>query len=72
MNNILKFCLNVLFGGCTPMMVVKRIAAFIIILGVLMSFCMAEALGLFVLFVIMLLAIGLWRFCNLTDAFPND
>jgi hypothetical protein len=53
-------------------MVVKRIVAFIIILGVLMSFCMAETLGLAVLFVIMSLAIGLWRFCNITDAFPND
>jgi hypothetical protein len=69
---ILKFCLNELFGGCTKIMVVKRIVAFIIILGVLMSFCMAETLGLAVLFVIMSLAIGLWRFCNITDAFPND
>lgn len=72
MKTLFKFCFNNLFGGCTAMMIVKRIVAFIIILCVLMSFCMAESLGGVVLLVIMLLAITLWNVCKLTDAFPMD
>ena len=60
------------FEGCTPLMIVKRIAAFFVIAVVLITFCGADSIGGFWCAVVLGLAVLVWQFCGLSSAFPDN
>ena len=60
------------FEGYTPLMVVKRVIAFIVIAIVLIVFCGADSLGGFWVAVTIGGAVLVWEFFGLSSAFPDD
>lgn len=60
------------FEGCTPLMIVKRVIAFIVIAIVLIVFCGADSLGGFWVAVTIGGAVLVWEFFGLSGAFPDD
>lgn len=60
------------FEGCTPLMVVKRIVAFIVAIIVLITMCGADSLGGFTVAVVFCIAVLVWNVFNLSSAFPAD
>lgn len=60
------------FEGCTPLMIVKRVIAFIVIAIVLIVFCGADSLGGFWVAVTIGGAVLVWNFFGLSSAFPDD
>lgn len=72
MKDFIKSALSEAFEGCTPLMVVKRIIAFIVVSIVLIVFCGADSIGGFWVAVTMVGAIIVWNFFGLSSAFPDD
>lgn len=60
------------FEGCTPLTIVKRVIAFIVIAIVLIVFCGADSLGGFWVAVTLGGAVLVWNFFGLSSAFPDD
>lgn len=60
------------FEGCTPLTIVKRVIAFIVIAIVLIVFCGADSLGGFWVAVTICGAVLVWNFFGLSSAFPDD
>lgn len=60
------------FKGCTPLMLVKRVIAFIVIAVVLIVFCGADSIGGFWVAITIGGAVVVWEFFGLSDAFPED
>lgn len=60
------------FKGCTPLMIVKRVIAFIVIAIVLVVFCGADGIGGFWVAVTIGGAVLVWEFFGLSSAFPDD
>lgn len=60
------------FEGCTPLMIVKRVIAFIVIAIVLIVFCGADSIGGFWVAVTIGGAVLVWNFLGLSSAFPDD
>lgn len=71
MEDFLKSVWNEAFAGCTPLMIVKRIIAFIVITIVLIAFCGADSLGGFWVAFVLAMAVFVWKFFNLSSAFPE-
>lgn len=72
MKDFIKSAWAEAFEGCTPLMIVKRIVAFIVIAIVLIVFCGADSLGGFWVAVTMGGAVLVWNFFGLSSAFPDD
>ena len=72
MKNFIKMIYNEAFEGCTPLMVFKRIIAFVIAVIVIVAMCGADSLGGFWVGVIFAVAVLLWNVLNLSAALPND
>lgn len=72
MKNFIKSAWAEAFEGCTPLMVVKRILAFIVIAIVLIVFCGADSIGGFWVAVTIGGAVLVWNFLGLSSAFPDD
>ena len=72
MKDFIKFALAEAFGGCTPLMAVKRIIAFIVSSIVLIVFCGADSIGGFWVAVTIGGAVLVWNFFGLSSAFPDD
>lgn len=72
MRNFIKSAWAEAFEGCTPLMVFKRIIAFVIAVIVIVAMCGADSLGGFWVGVIFALAVLIWNVLNLSAAFPND
>lgn len=60
------------FEGCTPLMIVKRVIAFIVIAIVLIVFCGADSIGGFWVAITICGAVLVWNFFGLSSAFPDD
>lgn len=60
------------FEGCTPLMIVKRVIAFIVIAIVLIVFCGADGIGGFWVAITICGAVLVWNFLGLSSAFPDD
>lgn len=60
------------FEGCTPLMIVKRVIAFIVIAIVLIVMCGADSIGGFWVAVTIAGAVLVWNFFGLSSAFPDD
>lgn len=60
------------FKGCTPLMLVKRVIAFIVMAVVLIVFCGADSIGGFWVAITICCAVLVWEFFGLSDAFPED
>lgn len=60
------------FEGCSPLMIVKRIIAFIVIAIIIIVFCSADSLGGFWVGVTIGCAVLVWEFFGLSSAFPDD
>lgn len=72
MKKFIKSVWNEAFEGYTPLMVVKRIIAFIVIAIVLIVFCGADSIGGFWVAVTFGGAVLVWNFFGLSSAFPDD
>lgn len=72
MRDFIKSAWAEAFEGCTPLMIVKRVIAFIVIAIVLIVFCGADSLGGFWVAVTMGGAVLVWEFLGLSSAFPDD
>lgn len=72
MRDFIKSAWAEAFEGCTPLMIVKRVIAFIVIAIVLIVFCGADSLGGFWVAVTMGGAVLVWNFFGLSSAFPDD
>ena len=74
MKKFIQSVWNEAFEGCTPLMVFKRIVAFIVISIVMIVFCGADSIGGFGVGVVLGFAVLIWKFFNLSSAFPmtND
>ena len=72
MRDFIKSAWAEAFEGCTPLMIVKRIIAFIVIAIVLIVFCGADSIGGFWVAVTICGAVLVWNFFGLSSAFPDD
>lgn len=72
MKDFIKSAWAEAFEGCTPLMIVKRIVAFIVISIVLIVFCGADSIGGFWVAVTIGGAVLVWNFFGLSSAFPDD
>lgn len=72
MRDFIKSAWAEAFEGCTPLMIVKRIIAFIVIAIVLIVFCGADSIGGFWVAVTLCGAVLVWNFFGLSGAFPDD
>jgi hypothetical protein len=72
MRDFIKSAWAEAFEGCTPLMIVKRIVAFIVIAIVLIVFCGADGIGGFWVAVTICGAVLVWNFFGLSSAFPDD
>lgn len=72
MKDFIKSAWAEAFEGCTPLMIVKRIVAFIVISIVLIVFCGADSIGGFWVAVTIGGAVLVWNFFGLSGAFPDD
>ena len=72
MRDFIKSAWAEAFEGCTPLMIVKRVIAFIVIAIVLIVFCGADSIGGFWVAVTMGGAVLVWNFFGLSSAFPDD
>lgn len=72
MKDFIKSAWAEAFEGCTPLMIVKRIVAFIVIAIVLIVFCGADSIGGFWVAVTIGGAVLVWEFFGLSSAFPDD
>jgi hypothetical protein len=72
MRDFIKSAWAEAFEGCTPLMVVKRVIAFIVIAIVLIVFCGADSIGGFWVAVTIGGAVLVWNFLGLSSAFPDD
>lgn len=72
MRDFIKSAWAEAFEGCTPLMIVKRIVAFIVIAIVLIVFCGADSIGGFWVAVTICGAVLVWNFFGLSSAFPDD
>lgn len=72
MREFIKSALAEAFEGCTPLMVVKRIIAFIVVSIVLIVFCGADSIGGFWVAVTICCAVLVWKFFGLSSAFPDN
>jgi hypothetical protein len=72
MKDFIKSAWAEAFEGCTPLMIVKRIVAFIVIAIVLIVFCGADSIGGFWVAVTLGGAVLVWNFFGLSSAFPDD
>lgn len=59
------------FEGCTPLMVIKRIIALVLITLVLCVFCGADSVGGFWVAITLAMAVVLWHFLGLSSVFPD-
>lgn len=60
------------FEGCTPLMIVKRVVAFIVIAIVLIVICGADSIGGFWVAVTIGGAVLVWNYFGLSSALPDD
>ena len=60
------------FEGCTPLMIVKRVVAFIVIAIVPIVICGADSIGGFWVAVTIGGAVLVWNYFGLSSAFPDD
>lgn len=72
MRDFIKSAWAEAFEGCTPLMIVKRIVAFIVIAIVLIVCCGADSIGGFWVAVTIFGAVLVWNFFGLSSAFPDD
>jgi hypothetical protein len=72
MKDFIKFAWAEAFEGCTPLMIVKRVIAFIVISIVFIVFCGADSVGGFGVAVTIGCAVIVWNFFGLSSAFPDD
>lgn len=72
MRDFIKSAWAEAFEGCTPLMIVKRVVAFIVIAIVLIVFCGADSIGGFWVGVTFGVAVLVWEFFGLSSAFPDD
>lgn len=72
MRDFIKSAWAEAFEGCTPLMIVKRVIAFIVIAIVLIVFCGADSIGGFWVAVTICGAVLVWNFFGLSSAFPDD
>lgn len=72
MRDFIKSAWAEAFEGCTPLMIVKRIVAFIVIAIVLIVICGADSIGGFWVAVTICGAVLVWNFFGLSSAFPDD
>jgi hypothetical protein len=72
MRDFIKSAWAEAFEGCTPLMIVKRVIAFIVIAIVLIVFCGADSIGGFWVAVTIGGAVLVWNFLGLSSAFPDD
>jgi hypothetical protein len=72
MRDFIKSAWAEAFEGCTPLMIVKRIVAFIVIAIVLIVVCGADGIGGFWVAVTICGAVLVWNFFGLSSAFPDD
>lgn len=71
MKEFIKSVWNEAFEGCTPLMIVKRIVAFFVMSVVMFAFCGADSLGGFTVALVLGIAVLVWKFLNLSSAFPD-
>lgn len=72
MKEFIKSALAEAFEGCTPLMIVKRVVAFIVIAIVLIVICGADSIGGFWVAVTIGGAVLVWNYFGLSSAFPDD
>ena len=72
MRDFIKSAWAEAFEGCTPIMIVKRVIAFIVIAIVLITMCGADSIGGFWVAVMIGGAVLVWNFFGLSSAFPDD
>ena len=72
MKDFIKTIFAEAFEGCTPLMIVKRVIAFIVIAIVLIVMCGADSIGGFWVAVTIGGAVLVWNFFGLSSAFPDD
>ena len=72
MRDFIKSAWAEAFEGCTPLMIVKRVIAFIVIAIVLITMCGADSIGGFWVAVTICGAVLVWNFFGLSSAFPDD
>ena len=71
MKEFIKSIWREIFEGYTPLMVMKRIIAFVIITIVLCVFCGADSVGGFGVAITLAMAVVLWRFLGLSSVVPD-
>ena len=72
MRDFIKSAWAEAFESCTPLMIVKRVIAFIVIAIVLITMCGADSIGGFWVAVTIGGAVRVWNFFGLSSAFPDD
>lgn len=72
MRDFIKSAWAEAFEGCTPLMIVKRIVAFIVIAIVLIVFCGADSIGGFWVAVTIGGAVLVWNYFGLSMEHPEE
>lgn len=72
MKDFIKTIFAEAFEGCTPLNIVKRVIAMILVMFNLILFCGADSIGGFPIAVSVAVSAVIWKFCNLSDAFPEE